>query len=300
MTETFTNVGSDAPVSDSHSAPVVDDSAATDSTAVPLEPTQEAKPTEPQRFKIKVSGEEKEVSYPELERAYQRLGGVDKRLAEAKAQEERINKALAFLEGNPMAKAVLAGQDPYQIAEALVYQRMQEERLPPEQRAAIQTQRRLAEMNRQIEEMETRKRELELDNQAAAYAAKYEPILADSLTKAGIPINSPLVEQVTQAMANYAREYGWESMDVGEIVEGVRKTFIDTVNKVFGTYPEDALLNFLSEETAAKVSKAYSKKLMARPKPVAPLPGSAVPTKEQKNYVTEKEFDDAMKRFRNG
>lgn len=301
----FTDVNNTTPVATGN------DSNSPTSTAVPVEPAtpetallgeEEVKPVVPEppkTFKVKVSGEEKEVQFTDLERAYQRLGGIDKRLSEAKAQEERVNKALEFLESNPLTKAILGGQDPLQIAEQLVYQRMQEERLPPEQRAVLQAQRRLAEMGQQIQHMEQKKWELEQEAQANQLAAKFDPLLAEQFKTYGIPANSFLAEQAIQALVASIRDYGPDSVDVAEVVKVAHEKFIEVVSKTLAAYDPDKLIGWLGDEAALKLSKAYAKKLQARPRVVPPLSPAETVKDDEPKYVDEKEFEKEMKKFRN-
>jgi hypothetical protein len=224
------------------------------------------------KHKVKINGEELEVEYDELVRNYQLNKAITKKEQETAklrreiAQEkEQLQK---FFESAKQDKKVLwelarkFGHNPEELAEELVWEKLQYERMTPEQRELHELRKEREARQKEKEDAERRQKELEAEEEAKRYESEIEEDVLAVVDLAGRKPTPSVVARIAEIYQSHitakkqkpSREVvaqklrHWYDQELtAELTEGNIDQFIERL-------PRDAL-NKLNEHLVSKARK---------------------------------------------
>lgn len=249
-----------APANDNGQAPQL---STDDSSQVPAEA----------KHKLRVGGEEKELSLSEVLKLAQKAEGVEVRFREVAAQRKQIESLRqhltnieAKLARDPIMAAYMSG-DRTKFHEA-VYQDLEYEAMPPEQRRRIDEDRRLRERAQRADEYER----AEQDRQRTELANRARSQLTERFTAALKTAGVSMTPYAMGRMASLAEGalHAGQRVSAQQLAERVR----DEIRAEFGAYAgglePERMAEVLGEEQLRKLRAHEVAKLkpQAAPQPV--------------------------------
>lgn len=206
----------------------------------------------------------------------------EKRYPEVADRAAQLDKFLDAAAKDPRALFLLAeklGHNPDDIAEARLREIVERKKLTPEQREALELKEKAARLEQELAERDEREQQTERGRRVAARREQMTATMKKAMTRAGLPDNDSALIMVA-GRVHQMMEAGDENPNILEAAEFVRDHFTGIVQSRFKALDGDALLDYLGEETLAKIRKADVARASARPKaPPAPVQtGQLAPT----------------------
>lgn len=232
----------------------------------PSEPPQDLTPTEKKIWKLKADGEEFEFDASDEEavkREIMKARGADKRFESAAAQKKQAETFFEMLKDPVQLRKVLTdprvGIDLKKFAREYVWEQIQEEQMTPEQKSQRDKDRRLQEYEDKENQGKAETAERAKQESVAGFEKSYAAKVTKALEIGGIPHTHDSVSR----MANYLHIAVEKNIDLSpeELVQEVRKDYMNDITALFSGVSEDQLLSLIGEATAEKLRKADLKRL---------------------------------------
>lgn len=252
----------------------------------------EPKSEQPTKHKVKIDGQEAEVSLDELIAGYSKAKASHDRFQQA-AQERKIaeqlkkeaEEAKARLKTNPWDVLKELEADPRALAEEYLIKQLEYDAMTPEQRTAMEESKRkdrerqeLEEKIRKYEEREKAEKEAqeakEIQEKTQHFVKEIETSMLEALQSSALPKTHAMVAKVADKMLE-AHSYGIDMHPsqavrlVEEELKVLKKAFLEDLDA-------DKLADFLGEEQLKKIRKRDVEKLK-----------NPIPTPENKNKARQ-------------
>jgi hypothetical protein len=235
-------------------------------TPAAADPTKTMTAADKKIFKLKVKDKEIEFDASDEERvkkAIQKGLGADEAFTSAAEMRKQAETFLGMLKDPKSLRKVLTdpriGIDLKKFAEEYVWEQIQEQQLTPEQK---KQRDRDAELQRYKDEEKKGKEEREANENRELqqrFAQDYDQRITSALTAAALPKTPATVKRMAFYMLQ-AVQNGYE-LEPGDLVEQVRKDYIEEVQGLFGQTDGDTLLSLLGEDVAKKIRDGDLKRL---------------------------------------
>lgn len=270
----------------------------------PGDPLKAAADAAVKRYKLQVEGQEIEVDEKELISRAQKASGAEKKFEEAAKARRMMETLLAKLKDPEGWWQVLAhpmiGHDPHKLAEELVWRKLQEEKLTPEEKQIRQAQEILKRDEQRKKMEEQRKAQQRMAEMQKEAGAKLSESIKGTLETAGLPKSAWTVR-----MMAYFMHKGWTQYNVrlqpADVVGMVKKQYQAMIGDFLGSYEGD-IFEVLGEPVVEKIRTG----LAGRPRnPENPLnpgdqpPPSNRPPQERKG-VSMDEWRERNERIKQG
>ena len=204
----------------------------------PKEAVKEAKKEAERLLKLKVNGEEVELSESEVIKRAQMAEGSQRKFQEAAKKQEQAVKLLEILKADPMAVLKQLGHDPEKMAEDLIWNKLQENAKTPEERqlaADIEDLKRLrAEEAERKKVMETRKKEQLKEKYQQDYINQFKETLGSS----GLPVSDFTMTRLANYMSE-AVKAGYTKVKPSDVVEFVKDDWKAHQQSLYSLYKDD-------------------------------------------------------------
>lgn len=244
------------------------------------------------KHKVKLDGKEVEVTLEEMTRDYQIKKLSDKKLHEAAMKIKKAEEFSKMLKENP--KAVLRAkelgfskQDIRRLAEDIIAEEIEEQRLSPQEREARETKRALEEERQKRLELENKEKTAHQQALSQKYAQEYETQLIQELEKSGLPKTPKAVALAAKHMLT-ALKAGYK-LTVQDVVNDVKHDLTSSVKDVLADLDGAALENILGQEIADKLRKHSIEKLK-NPSYRVSQEDQPSPTLQKKKVITSSEW----------
>lgn len=226
-------------------------------TAQANTPVPEAAPakTEAARtFKLKVDGQEVEMSEREVLDLAQQGKSANKRFQEASVTRKEAEQIIAFAKSNPAEFFAKTGQNARQWAEDFLLQEIQREQMSPEQKKAFENEQKL----RKYEDTEKQTKEQARQDQMAKLEQQqmqsYDKLFVEALTASGLPKTPYTVKRMAElTLVNIKNKLELEPSQLAKIV---REDYESEMKALYGQADGDTLLALLGKDAVKKLSKA--------------------------------------------
>lgn len=157
---------------------------------------------EPERYTIKVAGEEQSLTLDELTTLAQKGSGAEKRFEEAAEMRKQFDaekRALAKeLQGDPFVRAYLTGGRDAMFK--AIAEEMEYEALPEDERRAKDERRELEAKAKRADELDAKQKETETAAQVQAYQAQFLDSMPKALAAAGAPTSPAAIRRMSTLM----------------------------------------------------------------------------------------------------
>lgn len=252
------------------------------------EPAVEPAPVEPQKFKLKVDGQEVEATLEDLQKAYSKVSAADKRFQEGAKARAQAEEFVRLLQTNPLKVLThpSLGLNFRELAENYLVEQLQEAQLTPEQKELRDAKAQLQAI-KEAEEMS--KKEAEEQQRAQLeehYSNEYTNQIVQALETATLPKTPATVKRMAYYMSQ-ALQKGLD-LKASDVVELVKQDYIQEQKELFGGLDGDMLLKLLGEDTASKIRKSDLARLKkSQPAVSKPSVSSPSPKKEEQKLSKE-------------
>lgn len=275
--------GSSAPVSSApSSAPASAPSSAPTTTQSPgsSQPTASSSaaapsstPAEVRRFKVKIDGVETEVDEGELVRGYGTTKAAQRRMDEAarlRRGAETHQQRLAEARKDPR-KAMELLNDPdsgfpadvlEQVAEELLYKKIQQEQMSPEQRRIQELEAREQQRENEQQTQAQQREEAEYNQGVTQALENYNRTIVETLGKSNLPKTEYTVKRMAEYMyQNHSLKLNYSQDQIAELVSDDYKS--DLSSFLDGMEGEQ-MLTWLGDKISNKLRKADLARLRSR------------------------------------
>lgn len=249
-----------------------------------------AKKVDNDTYRIKVDGEEVELTRDEMIR-YAQLGKAgQKRMAEAAQIKKEAMELVMLLKQDPEAvlsdPAILGSREEVvKFAQKILAKQLEEESKSPEVREKERLERELEELRRQMREQEEQRQREEYERLVAQEEARLDKEVTEAIESSGLP-KSPFVLKRMVDVLITAAENG-KDISPKQAINIVRKEMMRDLKEFFGGTPEDLIEELIGSDRI----KAIRKKQLAKIKSenvVPPSPNSVKPTVQKAPEKSEK------------
>lgn len=252
---------------------------------------------EPEKYTIKIDGEEVEVDLDELKKGYGSTKSAQNKFSEAAVARKQAEEFVRLLKSDPMALMAHPdlGLNPREIAENYLRKELDFEDLSPEQQELQIAKQRLAEIEEERKAAEELADQEEMTAMEQKYHQEFTVQINDALTKAELPITDNSIKR----MAGYMQEVllsedpAVSALTNEDIVEFVREDLIKDFKSMFAGSSAETLTGILGSDLAKTLREDDIAKLISTgsvKKPVAvksskPEKAKIMGTQEWNDYL---------------
>lgn len=229
-------------------------------------PPEEMTPAEKKIWKLKADGEEFDFDASDeeaIKREIMKARGADKRFQSAAQLKKQAESFFEMIKNPESLKKVLqdprVGIDLKKFAEDYVWEQIQEQQMTPEQRAAREKDRRLAELEARDADSTRERESRAAQERQSKWEGEYERKIIQALETKGIPKSPKIVSEMAYYLEK-ALENGYD-LSPHEIATLVQTDMGNHFKEYVEGLNEDQFLAFLGEHNAEKLRKADVKRL---------------------------------------
>jgi collagenase-like PrtC family protease len=225
--------------------------------------------------------------------------GADIAFRQAKAEREKAAEVLRALQETPFEVLKhLHGDKLRDMLEGYVYENLQQERMPPEQRKLLEDQKRL----QMLEMQEKRRQEEDMNRKQMEAVEHYKKVYTQKVVKAldiaGLPKDAEAGER--------AIKYFKKAFDRGEqvtpevVADLIREDYERSLGRTIEKLDdEEKILKLLGEKGIEKINKILSKKHQSQFNSFYPPSRQPeqreVTQKKPRHFITEDEWNSAKR-----
>lgn len=232
-------------------------------------------------YRVKIDGQEVDVTEDELLKGYQSTKSAQQRFSEAAVMRKQAEEFVRLAKSDP--KKLLShpgiGIDLKEFANTILREQIEEEMLSPEEKDLRDTKLKLARFEAERRKADEDARQAELDKYTRLYEEEYTTKIVSALESSGLPKTEGTVKKMASMML-LAIQNGLD-VQPADVVEFVRKDYIAEVKSLFGSANEDIILSLLGEDVTNKVVRGHLNKTKSKqnlPPKITTLTKPASPT----------------------
>jgi hypothetical protein len=256
--------------------------------------------------KLKIDGEEVELTEDEV-RKYASLGkAAQKRMQEAaeiRKQHEKlqsdVNVLLQVLQNDPARVLGDLGIDPQKFAQELINKRLEDEAKTPEQKEKEDMLKKLQAAEKQVKDIEEKRKKEEQDRMTHEAATKIEREINEAIEANNMPKHPYFVRKVADLLIlATARKI---DVDAKDVIPIAKKQITEEFRSLTGVLPEELLEEILGNDKVASLRRRYLQKLKKTPpivKNIKPVGSDAKKeAKDEQSFVKAKDFFSKLGTF---
>lgn len=207
-----------------------------------------------QKHRVNVDGKEVEVDLDELIKNYQLREVSDRRMQESSRSRKQIEGMLNLLKSDP--SKVLSdpriGIDLNKFAEDVIYKKLQNEMMTPEQRE-------ISEYKQKLQVFEAEKKRVEDAANQKAMSERHQSDLQaeasdikEALENAGLPKNDFTIQTLAGEMAK-AYNSGFKNVKAADVIDLAHTKYVKMMRDMHSSSSDDTLMKLLGDEAANKI-----------------------------------------------
>lgn len=248
--------------------------------------------TQARLFKVKVDGQEREVSESDLIRDYQLREASQSRMTEAQKLRSQAEEALKLIKGDTKEALRRLGIDPYEFAQRIAAEQIEDEMLSPEQKEMRDTKAQLAKFQREKEQQEAAAKTQEIQMAQQKYINDLTPKLQQVAKDARLPTQGTAGARTFMRFGEYMSklyDQGYTDVQPSDVVDLVVGDYKTDVKELLGSGDDDLIASVLGDDLMKRISGAQLKRIQKA------APGQKVPPGAQKNKNPNKKGKQAVK-----
>lgn len=244
-----------------------------------------AKKTSEDTYKIKVDGEEVELSKEEMVRYAQMGKAGQKRMAEAAQIKKEAAELIDMLRSDPEAiladPAILGSSDEViKFAQKILAKQLEEEQKSPEIREKEQLQKEVEELRKQMKEESERKQRDEYERLVAQEETKLQNEINEAIDSSGLPASPFVLKRISDVLIMAAENN--KDISPKQAMSIVKKEMMKDIKELIGSSPEDALEDLIGSDRIKSLRKKQLAKVKEQAKQVeVPSPNQIKPVQRQ-------------------
>jgi hypothetical protein len=243
------------------------------------------------KIKQQVLGAERKTR--DADKRYQQIARIQK---DYDLSQKQMGRLAELLKTNPRAilENPALGLDIHKLAEEILWEKIQREKMDPKDRELAELKARIAEREKSDEKLKAELEEKEMAAKVEAAKEKYRDMIGKAVEEAKLPNTKKVVAQ----MAYYIKLYNQSGKDVDmkAIADQVKKDHMEWQSQFLESAPDDELLSLVPKSVLDRIRKADLSDLRA--KGLAPKPGPkahAEPRTVQKKKESMEEWRERMR-----
>lgn len=243
-------------------------------------------------YKVKIDGQEVDITEDELLKGYQSTKSAQQRFNEAALMRKQAEELVKIAKNDPRKLLTHPdiGVDLKKFANDILAEMMEEELLSPQEKEQRAMKKKLAEYEAERERQRAEAEQAEMDKYVQLYEQEYTNGIVEALETSGLPRTETTVKKMASMML-LALENGLD-VKPKDVVEFVKRDYMAEVKSLFGAANEDIILSLLGDDISNKVVKGHLKKV--KPKQaetkVTEVTTSAKKSQSQSRTLTRDEW----------
>lgn len=233
------------------------------------------------RVKIKVDGEEVEITLDQAVREYRRRAAADKRFQEASAQRKAADDLMSKLKSDPWEALRELGVDPDKAASDRILAKIEEEKLAVDNPAELERRKIAKQLEQEKaarEALEKQKEEVELSKKRDIIRSRIDKQFTAALTEAKLPATPYTVARMAEVVARNIREDPRFDATPAELAQLVREDIQVELAAVLRSLKPEQIEAFLGEGTVKALrnhdlERVRNPKLQGQPRKLTPSEG---------------------------
>lgn len=278
----------------------------------PRDPAQDAKIAEAVRkWKLKVNGEDREVDEAGMVEWAQK-GMAAGKMAELKGKAEKAalywqqqaKDFVSLIKKDPFA--VLShpevGVDAYQFAEDLLWNRLQDQKLTPDQRKNKEYEQKFKEYE---QEKLTQKQAADKEKHESLkgeFRQKHEQDIITALEASDLPKSEYVVKRIAEYILELKRR-GFSQVKAADVLPTVRADLRQTVTSLLSNLKGEQLFEFLGEEIPKNIREFDLARIKGNGQAPTPPPARSnneQPSEGKRKFLSTEEFRKRNERIKQG
>ena len=211
------------------------------------------------KHRIKVNGQEREVSYEDLLAGYQLREASDAKFREAKKLAEEAGltkKELAEFTKDPWSFARKNGLNPFELAENLLLSKMEYESLSDDAKARLKAEREMAKYKGELEERTAKERAAAEAAQAEHAVAEIDSEIGEALKALGRKPTPRLIARIAETMLAHLDSRDGERPKASDILRKVDSEYLTDLQEYFEHLPAERLSEALPQKVRDAIRRA--------------------------------------------
>lgn len=256
------------------------------------EKVPEEKPAEAKVWRLKVDGKEVEIDPTDkahLQRLAQMGLASQKKFQEAAQARQKAENFVKMLRENPLEvlKHPSLGLNFRELAENYLYEQLQEEAIPPEERQAKAEREELERYRRAEQERQQQEQTAQQEELKERYRQDYQAKFIEALNNSGLPRSDWTITR----MATYMRQAiqsGMTNVTPQDVAHLVKQDWVTAQREMYGSLDADKLIEVLGQDVVDKIGKHRAEKFKAQSQGTRPgkVGQSSSKTSSKRSYTS--------------
>ncbi len=220
--------------------------------------------TEPstESVKVKINGQEKEVSIDELKAHYQKLESANQKFAEASQLRKQSEQLINVLKSSPLEVLEKLGLDVDQIAEERLLKRLEFDSMSPEQQEAYLAKEKLRTYEQLEQERQAQEQYQKAEQLKTHYKQDFERQIIQAIEENELPRDSNTAKKIIDYMSRVIQNK--IPLTIQDIIPMVKEDLAREEREFLDRYKKrdlDTLLAHLGDDTVKAIQKKAVEKL---------------------------------------
>jgi|WetSurMetagenome_2_1015567.scaffolds.fasta_scaffold25996_3 hypothetical protein len=229
----------------------------------------------------------------DADKRYQQIARIQK---DYDLSQKQMGRLAELLKTNPRSilENPALGLDIHKLAEEILWEKIQREKMDPKDRELAELKARIAERDKSDEKSKAEREEQEMDAKVEAAKAKYRDMIGKAVEESKLPNTKKVVAQ----MAYYIKLYNQSGKDIDmkAIAAQVKKDHMEWQSQFLESAPDDELLSLVPKSVLDRIRKADLSDLRA--KGLAPKPGPKAHTETRTVPKKKESMEEWRERMR--
>ena len=203
---------------------------------------------EPKLYKVKIDGEELELTEEELVKHAQLGKAAHKRMQESAALRKDVDALINLLKTNPAA--VLSdpsiGVDIKKFAQDIINQEIEDMQKSPEQREKEKLTKELEGLRKAQKESEEKTKQVEFERLQEQAERQIDEEMTSALDGSGLPKKPYVIKKMAEVMMTALKND--VDLTAKDVVPLVRKQIVEDIREMLGASPESVIEELVGKE----------------------------------------------------
>lgn len=208
---------------------------------------------------VKIDGKEIAVDYDELLSGYQLKKASLDRMNQASKQEQMARDVLKRFSGKDKAAFKELGIDPYEWAESMLSEKIQQDLLTPEQREKNELLSKIAAYEQEKKSADDASKQAEFQKAYNFHAQDLDNKFTEALKTAKVPKTAATVRRMADYMMKFAN--AGQNVEPADVISYVKQDYMEEHQQLWGESDLDQLYEQFGKANIDKLIKAHNAKM---------------------------------------
>ena len=221
-------------------------------------------------FKLKVNGQEKEVTLDwnnkeDIIRRLQMAEAAQPAMQRAAELEKNFERSVQDLLDNPWDTLSELGLDPDALAEQRIQQKIEQLQKSPEQLAQESRDQELEQLRQKLKEQDEEKESLEMQRMQQEAEVDLDNQITEALSSTTeLPKSPYVVKRIADAMLT-AMQNGRDDVTAQDVIPWVENEINEEIQQLFSAMPDKVLEKYVGNKTIDRLRQGRLSKMKTQP-----------------------------------